>query len=234
MHWCSSGLVLLGILSTSGGGVSAFAPSDTTKASTRLRHGRQRRQDTTVVPLHMTLDPANHSNRRKVLQQSAAGMLLGLSSLVSSPTPAHAKKKEMEAKTPENVQAAFDALDFELNNQKGGIRTMQDYIDKEDFTGLLEFTKTYDQVLRKGKWARCKAFMNNAEQEVATLQGNAVTFDLIGINRSSRSGQESVEKANKYLQELRVDLQGMMDMQTKIQFEGDGSFEDYYQSIRGK
>ena len=53
---------------------------------------------------------------------------------------------------------------------------------------------------------------------MATLQGNAVTFDLIGINRASRSGQESVERANKYLQELRVDLQNMIDMQSKIQF----------------
>ena len=68
------------------------------------------------------------------------------------------KKKETEPPTPENVQAAFASLEFELNDPKGGIHVMQDYIDKEDFTGLLEFTKTYDLILRKQKWARCKAF----------------------------------------------------------------------------
>jgi len=173
----------------------------------------------------------NNPSRRHVLLQSAA---LGLSTFLSTPSPALAKKKETEPLTKENVQAAFDDLRFELEDPKGGVSTMQGYIDNNDFEGLLEFTKTYDQVLRKQKWGRCKSFLtNNAEKEVATLQGNAVTFDLIGINRSSRAGQTSQDSANKYLNELRTDLQKMVDMQTKIQYEGEGGFDEYYNNIRG-
>jgi len=199
-----------------------------------------------AVQLKMTLhdhhSSNNHLNRRQVLMQQQSGINMML--LASSLFPSHAahaaaaagaKQQETEPMTTlENVKAAFDALEFELHDSQGGIRTMQDYIDGENFTALLEFTKTYDQVLRKKKWGRCKAFFGNAEKEVATLQGNAVTFDLIGINRASRSGQESVEKANQYLNELRVDLQNMIDMETKIQFVGDESFEAYYQSIQGR
>lgn len=173
----------------------------------------------------------NNPSRRFILIQSAA---LGLSALLPS-SPALAKSKQTEPLTPENVQSAFDALKFELQDPKGGIPIMQDYIDKNDFVGLLEFTKTYDQILRKQKWARCKALLSgNAEKEVATLQGNAVTFDLIGINRASRPGQESQELANKYLQELIIDVQKMVDMQNKIQYNAVDGFDEYYNSIRGK
>lgn len=176
----------------------------------------------------------NNPSRRNVLMQSG---FVSLSFLLSSPLPAHAKKtKEMEPITKENVQAAFDALRYELDDPKGGVAVMQTFIDNQDFTGLLDFTKTYDQVLRKQKWARCKSMLtNNAEKEVATLQGNAVTFDLIGMNRSSRAGQENVESATKYLNELRTDLQKMIDMQSKIRYEGEeGGFEEYYNTIKGR
>jgi hypothetical protein len=226
--------------------VAAFAPSHNNNNNnivpTCFHHGnRQRLGDTTtMVQLKMTLDDhdfSNNRNRRQVLLQS--GIILLLSSLFPSHA-AHAAKQQQqqedatEPTTLENVKAAFGDLEFELHDSQGGIRAMQDYIDRENFPALLEFTKTYDGVLRKQKWGRCKAFFGNAEKEVATLQGNAVTFDLIGINRASRSGKESAEKANRYLNELRVDLQNMIDMESKIQMVGDESFEAYYQSIKGK
>jgi len=187
------------------------------------------------VALQMTPSPPSNSNnnpsRRNVLIQSFMGLS---TAFLSSPKPAHAKQKETEPLTKENVSAAFDSLKFELENPQGGISIMQTFIDNQDFPGLLEFTKTYDQVLRKGKWARCKAFLtNNAEKEVATLQGNAVTFDLIGINRSSRAGQESQEQANKYLNELKRDLEQMIDMSSKIRYEGEGGFDAYMDAIKG-
>lgn len=91
---------------------------------------------------------------------------------------------------------------------------MQRCIDERDFSGLLEFTKTYDQVLRKGAMGKAKKTLTDSK-EVATQLSNAVTFDLIGINRSSRPGKENAEDAAKYLQELRDDVQKFLDLETK-------------------
>lgn len=192
--------------------VSSFAP-------TPVRHVHS-------IPLMMNSDVNNPSRRNVLIQSTLAGLAAFLPSF-----SAHAK--ESEPLTKKNVESAFGALRFELEDPDGGVAVMQRRIDEKDFEGLMEFTKTYDQVLRKMKWARAKAFLtNNAEKEVATLQGNAVTFDLIGINRSSRSGQENAEKANKYLNELRTDLQKMIDMQSKVQYEQDG-FDAYMNAVKG-
>jgi hypothetical protein len=194
--------------------VSSFAP-------TPVRH-----VDSTTV---MMIRDGNHRSRRHVLIQS---VLVGVSTFLPL-SPAHAAKKESEPLTKENVQAAFGDLIFELEDPNGGVAVMQKRIDEQDWEGLMEFTKTYDGFIRKLKWGRAKAFLtNNAEKEVATLQGNAITFDLIGINRSCRAGQENAELANKYLNELRTDLQKMIDMQGKIQYNQDG-FDAYMNAVKG-
>ena len=217
MHWYNAIVFLL--LATA---VSCFCPSTPPQS---VHHAKQN------VSLRMT--PPNHDNnrRRHVLIQSG---LLGLFTTFPS-SPALAKKESSEPLlTKENVQTAFSSLQFELDDPNGGVSIMQRYIDDEDFEQLREFTKTYDQILRKQKWGRCKSlFTSSAEKEVATLQGNAVTFDLIGINRASRVGQESVTRANKYLNELRVDLQKMVEMQSTIRYDQDGSFGAYMNAIQG-
>ncbi len=53
------------------------------------------------------------------------------------------------------------------------------------------------------------------EKETATQYSNAVTFDLIGINRSSRPGKENASDAAKYLQELREDVQRFLELEGK-------------------
>ena len=53
----------------------------------------------------------------------------------------------------------------------------------------------------------------------ATEYANAVTFDLIGINRSCRKDQESLESANKYLQELRDDTNKFLALEETIQIQ---------------
>lgn len=185
-----------------------------------------RHVDSTTVM--MTRD-GNHQSRRHILIQS---VLVAVSTFLPS-SPAHAAKKESEPLTKENVQAAFGDLIFELEDPNGGVAVMQKRIDEQDWEGLMEFTKTYDGFIRKLKWGRAKAFLtNNSEKEVATLQGNAITFDLIGINRSCRAGQENAELANKYLNELRTDLQKMIDMQGKIQYNQDG-FDAYMNAVKG-
>ncbi len=98
---------------------------------------------------------------------------------------------------------------------------MQGRIDEKDWDGLMEFTKTYDQELRKFRMGKAKKLLQSKEwKEKATEYANAVTFDLIGINRNSRKGQESVDGANKYLQELREDVTKFLTLETTIQTEG--------------
>jgi hypothetical protein len=43
------------------------------------------------------------------------------------------------------------------------------------------------------------------------VSANAITFDLIGINRNARPGQEDAKEANRYLDELRTDLKLVID-----------------------
>jgi hypothetical protein len=49
-----------------------------------------------------------------------------------------------------------------------------------------------------------------ADGNRATELANAVTFDLIGINRNARPGQTNAVGANQYLQELRDDIQAFL------------------------
>lgn len=99
---------------------------------------------------------------------------------------------------------ALERIEYELNNANGGFAYMDRQLKEENFPALLEFTKTYDQNLRKTAMGGLKASIQNKEQ--ATELANAVTFDLIGINRSSRPGQENIQAAQKYYQELVQDV----------------------------
>jgi hypothetical protein len=114
------------------------------------------------------------------------------------------------AKGPKiSPQEAEQQILYELKNPNGGIAYMQRQIDEGNFEALMEFTKTYDQSLRKtylGKGLKPVIADGNRATELA----NAVTFDLIGINRNTRPGQTNAVGANQYLQELRDDIQAFL------------------------
>lgn len=111
----------------------------------------------------------------------------------------------------------FDVIRYELTNPKGGVAYMQACLQRNDFPALLEFTKQYDQVLRKSAMGKAKKLVpDTLMKEQATLASNAVTFDLIGINRASRKGQENKEEALKYLQELVNDATVVLNMETSV------------------
>ena len=93
---------------------------------------------------------------------------------------------------------------------------MQKRIDDRDFEGLMEFTKGYDQVLRKRYMGKAKKLLPKELQEKATIFCNSVTFDLIGINRNSRKGQESYEGASKYLAELKQDAESLLALESSV------------------
>lgn len=162
-------------------------------------------------PLHLTSsclwahrDENSPSSSRRVFLDT---LLIGTVVVGAASSPAVAAE--------DAVTNPFDAVRRELQSAEGGIAYMQSCIDKADFTGLLEFTKTYDQVLRKGAMGKAKKTLMVESKDAAVLLSNAVTFDLIGINRSSRPGKENAQDAAKYLQELRVDVQKFLDLEGK-------------------
>jgi hypothetical protein len=124
------------------------------------------------------------------------------------------------------IRDAFQGVRDELFNSKGGVSTLSQFVDQQDYNNIMEFTKTYDQVLRKGKMGRAKklllSYLEDNESlkkrisERATQIANAITFDLIGLNRSSRSGQESVVDAKKYLEELQSDLLEFLALEDEL------------------
>ena len=165
-------------------------------------------------PCHLFSD--SHADTDAVPTKSLVSRRQILQSLVVMVGTAALPAVAEEETDPAVVQAAFDAVRQQVFSDTGGVAQMQRYIDQRDFGALMEFTKTYDQVLRKGAMGKAKKLLADKQiKEQATLYSNGVTFDLIGINRSSRPGQENAEQANKYLQELREDVQKFMDLQPK-------------------
>ena len=155
----------------------------------------------------------SYASRRAFVADAAAGMSL----LLFAPQSALAKEEAIPA-TRENVKKAFDDLRYELNGGDGGVARMQRAIDAGDWEGLMDITKTYDQILRKGRIGRIKSFLSDKEKSITTLSANAITFDLIGINRNARPGQENAAEASRYLDELRTDLQLVIDKERLVAY----------------
>lgn len=171
----------------------------------------------THSPTHAKMEQSIETDRRDFVKQ--ASLAFG-AAVLWSPLPSYAKD-EVTFPTKEVVTKAFDPIRYELQDPEGGVAYMQNRIDEKDWAGLLAFTKTYDQELRKARIGKAKKLLQSKElKEKGTEFANAVTFDLIGINRSSRSGQESVDGANKYLQELRDDVSKFLALESTIETEG--------------
>jgi hypothetical protein len=159
------------------------------------------------------------SSRRRFLERFTP-LAFGAVAMSVSPLPAKGAD-EIVLPTKEAVKTLYDDIRYELENPKGGVAYMQARVDDKDFEGLMEFTRTYDLELRKLRMGKAKKLLQSTElKEKATGYANAVTFDLIGINRNSRKGQENQEGANKYLQELRDDVAKFLSLESTIQTEG--------------
>jgi hypothetical protein len=173
-----------------------------------------------------TTDPI--LSRRQVGGWSAGFLSAALASTtLLYPTAAGAKEEAGPPPTALEIQKALQPVKNELQGPgaaAGGIPYIQECIDKEDYPALMEFTRNYDLDLRKiamGKAAKVMAGVYEDEKEkkefsnTATLMKNAVTWDLIGINKASRPGQENKEQAAKYLGELKVDIQTFLELEQK-------------------
>eukprot|EP00532_Pseudo-nitzschia_australis_P003920 CAMPEP_0168192106 /NCGR_PEP_ID=MMETSP0139_2-20121125/17869_1 /TAXON_ID=44445 /ORGANISM="Pseudo-nitzschia australis, Strain 10249 10 AB" /LENGTH=222 /DNA_ID=CAMNT_0008115319 /DNA_START=106 /DNA_END=774 /DNA_ORIENTATION=- len=159
-------------------------------------------------------------SRRDFLRVAPASVIsgiVGLNILTTDGLPALAAD-DVELPTKEAVVKCFDFIRYELNDPQGGVAYMQERIDNEDFVGLLDFSRSYDLEFRKRRFGGAKKLIQDKEvKSKATEYANAVTFDLIGINRSCRKDQESLESANKYLQELRDDTNKFLALEETIQ-----------------
>lgn len=154
----------------------------------------------------------------RVLSSGAAILV----SDVALAQPASAKPPP-ESITPENVKSAFDAIRYELEDPAGGIASLESKISAKDFEGVMDFTKNYDGYFRKARVGRARKLLTDKRlKDDAVLMSNAVTFDLIGINRASRPGQENQDEARKYLGELKADIQKILDLESTVDFSAVG------------
>ena len=134
---------------------------------------------------------ANDISRRNAMKNIFNSLLVTSCSVVGGASPAFAKDKAKETITKEAIAKSFQDVRDGLEN--GGIVELGEKIEKEDFDGIMEFTKEYDLEFRKAKMGKARKFITSKEdKEKAVLLCNAVTFDLIGINKGSRPGQQNI------------------------------------------
>jgi hypothetical protein len=167
--------------------------------------------------LHASNDPIDaplYSSRRKWLTSSfttAAAATVATMAWTSCPTPAHAAKTSEKGGVVGNP---FDAIRYEVGDPQGGVAFLRDRLDARDFAAVMDFTKEYDLALRKIAMGTAKKRLPKGPiKDRGTELCNAVTFDLIGINRNSRKGQENSDEARRYLDELVQDAKGMLELE---------------------
>lgn len=160
-------------------------------------------------------------SRRRMLQQSFISVIATTVTFHSNVQSSYAAAATTEPSSIEVIHTAFENVRNELVDDNGGIPYMKSLIDNEKYIDLLEFTKTYDLILRKGIMGKAKKFLlNNNDKDLATQLCNNVTFDLIGINRSVRSktNNDNNMKQNdaiKYLKELQDDIEKFLALEPK-------------------
>eukprot|EP00586_Coscinodiscus_wailesii_P023040 CAMPEP_0172504818 /NCGR_PEP_ID=MMETSP1066-20121228/181618_1 /TAXON_ID=671091 /ORGANISM="Coscinodiscus wailesii, Strain CCMP2513" /LENGTH=148 /DNA_ID=CAMNT_0013281173 /DNA_START=307 /DNA_END=753 /DNA_ORIENTATION=+ len=117
--------------------------------------------------------------------------------------------------TAEDIRVAFSAVRSELESSSGGISVLEAAVSKREWENVKEFTKYYDLEFRKAKMGRAKKMMSDKKmKEDATMLCNAVTFDLIGINKAARV--EDFDSAEKYLKELKDDISSFLAFEEKV------------------
>jgi len=158
-------------------------------------------------------------SRREILTNTAAAQVVAAAAaaalvVAGSTTPAVAT--DTAANEISSSSSPWDAVRQELYDPNGGVAYLQSCLDQRNFAAVLAFTKEYDQILRKAAMGQAKKTLHDkAAKEQATAACNAVTFDLIGMNRNARPGQENYEQAVKYLQELKQDAEALLALEGK-------------------
>ncbi|KAL7454702.1 hypothetical protein ACHAWC_006312 [Mediolabrus comicus] len=199
-------------------GVSANSAAAVCKSQPASSSSHDVHYDVTSTCLDMV------SSRRNFLDETMTTAALSITAAVATTatvaTPQPAYAKETIEITPQTVTAAFDAIRSELTSPTGVVTTLSNLIDTGSFEDILQYTKESDAYFRKAKMGKAKKLLTDKDvKSNATLICNAVTFDLIGINRASRPGKENREDQLKYLDELRKDIEKFLELESTIVFE---------------
>jgi len=165
------------------------------------------------------------TTRRNFLEQSttiATTIAIGtsISSSLAIPLPAYAKEPPPPI-TQEAVTEAFNAIRYELTNPSGVVGTLTSLInDGNSYEEVMQYTKESDAYFRKAKIGKARKLLTDKEIKSGSIQlSNAVTFDLIGINRASRPGQEDKDVQLKYLEDLKKDIEQFLELEKTIVIE---------------
>jgi len=158
------------------------------------------------------------TTRRNFLEQSTTIATIAIGT--SIPLPAHAKEPPPPI-TQEAVTEAFDAIRYELTNPSGVVGTLTNLInDGNSYEEVMQYTKESDAYFRKAKIGKARKLLTDKEIKSGSIQlSNAVTFDLIGINRASRPGQEDKDVQLKYLEDLKKDIEQFLELEKTIVIE---------------
>ena len=164
------------------------------------------------------------TTRRNFLEQSTTIATIAIGTSISSslaiPLPAYAKEPPPPI-TQEVVTEAFDAIRYELTNPSGVVGTLTSLInDGNSYEEIMQYTKESDAYFRKAKIGKARKLLTDKEIKSGSIQlSNAVTFDLIGINRASRPGQEDKDVQLKYLDDLKKDIEQFLELEKTIVIE---------------
>ena len=94
---------------------------------------------------------------------------------------------------------------------------MQQKIAAKDYGELREFTKQWDLDFRKAVLGKArKAMPKGPDRDRAVLVANAVTFDLIGINKAIRNiGNEDDAEARRWFDTLVDDIRDFVSLEPR-------------------
>ena len=119
--------------------------------------------------------------------------------------------------TQETIDTAFQSVRDELESPDGGIKQLKLLIQKSDYNSILDFAKEYDQSFRKAKMGKARKLITSKEdKERALYLSNAVTFDLIGMNRGCREGKQNIDEVQKYFIELENDVRMFLELEKGV------------------
>ena len=160
---------------------------------------------------------ATTSSRRNFLEQTATATIAISTATILNPSLVYAKEPPPPI-TQAAVTEAFNAIRYELNDPSGVVATLTTLINNDNsFEEIMQYTKESDAYFRKAKVGRARKLLTDKEIKSGSIQlSNAITFDLIGINRASRPGQQSKEVQLKYLDELKKDIEKVLELEKTI------------------
>mmetsp|Transcript_9078 Transcript_9078/g.20296 ORF Transcript_9078/g.20296 Transcript_9078/m.20296 type:complete len:202 (+) Transcript_9078:3058-3663(+) len=163
-----------------------------------------------------SLSATSPSSRRSFISTTMTSFTVAISLLTQQPQAALAKK-EVIVLTPTLVSETFSAIRSELTSSDGVVATLAKLIEDGSYEDILQYTKESDAYFRKAKMGKARKLLTDESLKGdAVLMSNAVTFDLIGINRASRPGKENKDEQLRYLEELKKDIGVFLELESTI------------------